>query len=137
MRVRNLKTHRPEGLFLRHGWDHEPGSCLTLTRNLNLTLRSSITSKSRSKSKKSSAAAGVRRTARFMESPLSLSRTRWDHEPPIAWSSGFSWSGDAQPPKGGTPYQRRFMESPLGLFAVHWDHEPRRCCRHPAGRALH
>src|SRR5262245_43529192 len=44
--------------------------------------------------------------------------------PLTAWSSGFSRSGDAQPPKGGTPYQRRFMESPLGMFAVHWDHEP-------------
>src|SRR5262249_24991795 len=35
-------------------------------------------------------------------------------EPAIAWSSGFSRSDDAQPPKGGTPYQRRFMKSFLG-----------------------
>src|SRR5262245_56942577 len=45
-----------------------------------------------------------------MESPLPLSRTHWEHELLTAWSSGFSRSGDAQPPKGGTPYQRRFME---------------------------
>src|SRR5262245_28577711 len=46
--------------------------------------------------------------------------------PLTAWSSGFSRSGDAQPPKGGTPYQRRFMESPHDSVAVHWDHEPER-----------
>src|SRR5262245_47652884 len=46
-----------------------------------------------------------------MESPLDSDVVHWDHEHPIAWSSGFSRFGDAQPPKGGTPYQPRFMES--------------------------
>src|SRR5258705_13354195 len=48
--------------------DHEPQVCLTLTRNLTPTLRSSIKSKSRSKSKKSRAKSedGVILTIRFM-----------------------------------------------------------------------
>ncbi len=29
------------------------------------------------------------------------------------------------------------MESPLPLSRMYWDHEPPRCCRHPAGSALH
>src|SRR6266516_333640 len=66
-------------------WDHEPRFCPTLTRNLTLTLRSSIKSrsKSKSKSKKSSAesAGGVFLTTRFMESPLSIFRMHWDHDP--------------------------------------------------------
>src|ERR1041385_6688627 len=58
---------------------------------------------------------------RFMESPLSLLRTHWDHEP--GWSAppvrgpAFRRSKPFQPPKGGTPYQPRFMESPDALLA--------------------
>src|ERR1043166_7670010 len=49
-----------------------------------------------------------------MESPLSLLRTHWDHEPgwsaPPVRSPAFRRSKPFQPPKGGTPYQPRFME---------------------------
>src|SRR5262245_7953506 len=61
---------------------------------------------------------------RFMESPVSVFRTHWDLELLTALSSVFSRFGDAQPPKGGTPYQCRFMESPHAKFGVQWELEP-------------
>src|SRR2546426_1182220 len=68
---------------------------------------------------------------RFMESPLSLFRMHWDHEP------------ETLKPFRIKVCVFRFMESFVG-FAVDWDHEPatgetppQRCCRHLAGSALH
>jgi hypothetical protein len=29
------------------------------------------------------------------------------------------------------------LATAVGLTIVHWDYEPPRCCRHPAGSALH
>src|SRR5438477_929517 len=49
---------------------------------------------------------------RFMESPLSIVRMHWDHEPKMR--NLFICKGSIL----------RFMESPLSIVRMHWDHEP-------------
>src|SRR5438477_503795 len=50
---------------------------------------------------------------RFMESPLSIFRMHWDHEPKMR--NLFICKGSIL----------RFMESPLSFIRMHWDHEPK------------
>ena len=63
---------------------------------------------------------------RFMESPLSLPRTHWDHEP----TRNPSQEGNGQgPDERLLPSWEglgvgRFMESHLSLLRMHWNHEP-------------
>ena len=59
-----------------------------------------------------------------MESPLSLSRMNWNHEPR-------AWSADLQVGAFGAPLAAPswssallFMESPHATRGPHWDHEP-------------
>ena|SRR5437016_11248053 len=62
-----------------------------------------------------------------MESPLSLPRTHWDHEPtrnPCQEGNGQGADERLLPSWEGLGVGR-FMESLLSLLRMHWDHEPR------------
>ena len=74
--------------------------CLTLTRNLTLTHRSSI--KSKIKSKKLS--------ARFIAIHLDLDAVYWDHKISDGLESRLQPVQAFEPPEGGTPTQPSFVE---------------------------
>src|SRR5437762_2956229 len=59
----------------------------------------------------------VRLRVRFMESPHSLLRTHWDHEPPLTRPSATLSPSDGE--REGV--RGRFMERPSGDYSLVWN----------------